>query len=89
MDATKQQKIAEYIQSIAAIEDSMKPYREQRKELRRNFSENRWLSKEEISMATKAFRMWEQQVNFEDLTSVYEAIETSFGEKELNDDAAK
>ena len=34
---SKAQHIAEYIQSIAAIEECMEPYREQRKELRRNY----------------------------------------------------
>jgi len=86
MEPTKQEKFAEYIQSMAAIEDCMKPYREQRKELRKNFLENRWLSKDEISLAMKAFRMWEQQLDFDDFASIYEAIETSFGEKELRDE---
>jgi uncharacterized protein YpbB len=88
MESTKQEKFAEYIQSMAAIEDCMKPYREQRKELRKNFLENRWLSKDDISLAMKAFRMWEQQLDFDDFASIYEAIETSFGEKELRDETA-
>ena len=88
MEPTKQEKFAEYIQSMAAIEDCMKPYREQRKELRKNFLENRWLSKDDISLAMKAFRMWEQQLDFDDFASIYEAIETSFGEKELRDETA-
>lgn len=86
METNKQEKFAEYIQSMAAIEDCMKPYREQRKELRKNFLENRWLSKDDISLAMKAFRMWEQQLDFDDFASIYEAIETSFGEKELRDE---
>ena len=46
----RQQKMAEYIQSLAAIEDCMRPYRESRKELRKNFIENAWLDKDEISI---------------------------------------
>ena len=88
MEKEKRQKFGEYIQSIAAIEECMKPYRDQRKELRRNFIENRWLSKEEASLAVKAFRMWEQQIDFDDLTAIYESIETSFAEKEVMDEAA-
>ena len=87
MEKEKRQKFAEYVQSIAAIEDCMKPYRDQRKELRRNFVENRWLSREEASLAVKAFRMWEQQIDFDDLTAIYESIETSFAEKGLNEAA--
>jgi hypothetical protein len=87
VEKEKRQKFAEYIQSIAAIEDCMRPYRDQRKELRRNFVENRWLSREEASLAVKAFRMWEQQIDFDDLTAIYESIETSFVEKGLNEAA--
>ena len=32
MENEKREKLAEYIQSMAAIEDCMKPYRDQRKE---------------------------------------------------------
>lgn len=85
----KQQKMAEYIQSLAAIEDCMRPFREQRKDLRKNFIENAWLDKDEISLATKAFRMWEQQIDFDDFAKIFEAVETSFIDKEDNNDTAQ
>ena len=88
IEKSKKEKFAEYISGIAAIEDCMRPYREQRKELRKNFVENRWLSKEEISMAMKAFRMWEQQIDFDDFASVFEAVETTFAEKGLENETA-
>ena len=59
-DNNKAQHIAEYIQSIAAIEECMEPYREQRKDLRKNYIENKWLNKDDISLAMKAFRMLQQ-----------------------------
>tara|TARA_R100000234_G_scaffold98554_1_gene67089 strand:+ start:1380 stop:1649 length:270 start_codon:yes stop_codon:yes gene_type:complete len=89
MEAEKQQKMAEYIQSMAAIEDCMRPYREQRKELRRNFMENRWLSKDEISLAMKAFRMWEQQIDFDNFTKIFEAVETGFLDKGGDNDTTQ
>jgi len=85
----RQQKMAEYIQSLAAIEDCMRPYRESRKELRKNFIENAWLDKDEISLATKAFRMWEQQIDFDDFAKIFEAVETSFIDKEDKDDSTQ
>jgi hypothetical protein len=85
----KQQKMAEYIQSLAAIEDCMRPFREQRKDLRKNFIENAWLDKDEISLATKAFRMWEQQIDFDDFAKIFEAVETSFIDKEDNNDTTQ
>ena len=85
----KQQKMAEYMQSLAAIEDCMRPFREQRKDLRKNFIENAWLDKDEISLATKAFRMWEQQIDFDDFAKIFEAVETSFIDKEENNDTTQ
>ena len=85
----RQQKMAEYIQSLAAIEDCMRPYRESRKELRKNFIENDWLDKDEISLATKAYRMWAQQIDFDDFAKIFEAVETSFIDKEDKDDSAQ
>ena len=85
----RQQKMAEYIQSLAAIEDCMRPYRESRKELRKNFIENEWLEKDEISLAIKAYRMWEQQIDFDDFAKVFEAVETSFIDTENNNDTTQ
>jgi len=73
-DKTKAQHVAEYIQSVAAIEECMRPFREQRKELRKNYLENNWLDKDDVSLAMKAFRMLEQKVNFEDLSEIYENL---------------
>jgi len=73
-DNNKAQHIAEYIQSIAAIEECMKPYREQRKDLRKNYIENKWLSREELSLAVKAFRLLEQKIDLDDLSAIYENI---------------
>tara|TARA_R110000824_G_scaffold173544_1_gene351684 strand:- start:233 stop:502 length:270 start_codon:yes stop_codon:yes gene_type:complete len=73
-DNNKAQHIAEYIQSIAAIEECMEPYREQRKDLRKNYIENKWLNKDDVSLAMKAFRMLQQKVDFEDLSAIYENL---------------
>tara|TARA_R110001583_G_scaffold53210_8_gene164393 strand:- start:77 stop:346 length:270 start_codon:yes stop_codon:yes gene_type:complete len=70
----KAQHIAEYIQSIAAIEECMEPYREQRKDLRRNYIENKWLDKDDVSLAMRAFRMLQHDVDFENLSEIYENL---------------
>ena len=47
------------------------------------------MDKDEISLATKAFRMWEQQIDFDDFAKIFEAVETSFIDKEDKDDSAQ
>ena len=40
-------------------------------------------------MAMKAFRMWEQQIDLDNFTKVFEAVETSFLDKETGNDSAQ
>ena len=50
----KTEKMIEYIRSLNTIEEAMEPYKEQKRELRKEFKEQGWLSAEEISMTVKA-----------------------------------
>ncbi len=70
----KTEKMIEYIRSLNTIEEAMEPYEEQKRELRKEFKEQEWLSKEEISMAVKAYRMMKSEVDVEQLVKVYDSI---------------
>ena len=70
----KTEKMIEYIRSLNTIEEAMEPYKEQKRELRKEFKEQEWLSKEEISMAVKAYRMMKSEVDVEQLVMGYDSI---------------
>ena len=70
----KTEKMIEYIRSLNTIEEAMEPYKEQKRELRKEFKEQEWLSKEEISMAVKAYRMMKSEVDVEQHVKVYDSI---------------
>ena len=70
----KTEKMIEYIRNLNTIEEAMEPYKEQKRELRKEFKEQEWLSKEEISMAVKAYRMMKSEVDVEQLVKVYDSI---------------
>ena len=53
----KQQYVKEYIRSLAAIEECIEPYQEQKRELRTEFRQNGWLNTDEIRAAVKAYRL--------------------------------
>ena len=57
-----------------AIEDAMEPYKESKRDLKANFIENGWLSKEEISMAVKAYRMMKSNTDIEQLLDFYQHV---------------
>jgi hypothetical protein len=70
----KENRITDYIKSMAAIEEAMEPYKEQKRSLKGNYVENGWLSKDEISVAVKAYRMVKGDVDVEQLMDFYEHV---------------
>ena len=79
-DKSKQEHIVDYVNSIAALDDAMKPYREQKAELRKSYVENKWLTKDEIKMALKAYRLQKDQTDIEQLTEMIDML-PSFDEE--------
>jgi len=70
----KTEKMIEYIRSLNTIEEAMEPYKEQKRELRKEFKEEGWLTAEEISMTVKAYRMMKSEVDIEQFVKVYDSI---------------
>tara|TARA_R100000808_G_C2090889_1_gene111356 strand:- start:573 stop:827 length:255 start_codon:yes stop_codon:yes gene_type:complete len=73
-ETTKAKHITEYIKSLSAIEDCIRPYQDQRRDLARNYVSNKWLSKEEIRLAKKAYRLMSDDVDFEQLGAFYDRV---------------
>ena len=77
MDTTNDQKkqyVKEYIRSLAAIEECIEPYQEQKRELRAEFRENGWLNTDEIRAAVKAYRLFKQKYNIDEVVENFEMI---------------
>jgi len=70
----KEKRITDYIKSMSAIEDAMEPFKEQKRALKGNYVENGWLSKEEISLAIKAYRMVKNDIDIEQLMDFYDHV---------------
>jgi hypothetical protein len=70
----KTEKMIEYIRSLKAIEDAMEPYKEQKRELRKDFKEQGWLSGDEISLTVKAYRMMKSEVDIDELVKIYDSL---------------
>jgi hypothetical protein len=63
----RKQYVKEYIRSLVAIEEAMEPYKEQKRELRAEFKENGWLNTDEISAAVKAYRLFKDNVDIDEV----------------------
>jgi hypothetical protein len=73
--STKEQKMVEYVRSLKTLEDAMEPYKEQKRELKKDFKEQGWLTGDEISMTVKAYRMMStEDFDFGEFTEVYKSL---------------
>ena len=68
----KKKHVVRLIKSFKAIDSAILPYQEQRKELRKEYIENDWLTNDEISMVKKAYNAVNNQLDLDDLSSMME-----------------
>ena len=71
---TKEQHMADYIASMKALEEAMEPYKEQKRELKGEYVENGWLTKEDISLTVKAYRLLKDDVDIGALIDIYDSL---------------
>ena len=75
---SKEQHMAEYIKSMKALEDAMEPYKEQKRELKADYIDSGWLTKEDISLTVRAYRLLKNDIDIDALIDIYENLK---GEK--------
>ena len=71
---SKEEHIADYIASLKAIEEAMEPYKEQKRELKKEYLDKKWLSKEDISLSVRALRLIKDDVDIGALNDMYQAL---------------
>jgi len=71
---TKEDYIKAYIKQFAAIEEAMEPFKDQRRDLRENYNDNGWLSKEEMRLAVKAYRLVKSDTDMQQLTDYFNRL---------------
>ena len=73
-EKSKEEYIVNYLKSMIALEEAIEPYAEQKRELRKDFKEQGWLTKEEISMTVKAYRMMKNEVDIEQFVNIFDSL---------------
>ena len=71
---TKEQYMVEFIKAFQAIEEEMEPYKEHRRDLRKNYVQNGWLSKEELRQAVRAYRMLRSGDDIDQFKSYFDEL---------------
>ena len=76
---SKEEHISDYIESLKAIEEAMEPYKEQKRELKKEYLEKKWLSKEDISLSVRALRLLKDDVDIAALLDMYNGLKDKHG----------
>lgn len=74
---SSQEYAIDFIKAFADTEAEILPYKEHLKDLKTSYVENGWLTKQELRMAVKAYRMLKSDEDIDQLTSFYEKISKS------------
>ena len=69
---TKEELILRYAKSLDELDRAMEPFREHKKELKASYLENGWLTKDEMSVILKAYRMMKKE---EDLGEIQHYVD--------------
>ena len=70
----KEEYITNYIQALVAVEEEMEPFKEHRRDLKKSYIDNGWLSRDEISLAVKAYRLMKDDIDMEQLLDFYDRV---------------
>ena len=73
-EITKEEYVVEFIKAFKAIEDEMEPYKEHKRDVRKNYVQNGWLTKNEMRQAVRAYRMVKQGDNIDQFTEYFDKI---------------
>jgi len=71
---TKDEHIINFIKSFVALEEAMQPFKDQLKDLRGSYVENDWLSKADMRMAVKVYRMLKQGDDIEMVKDFFDQL---------------
>ena len=71
---SKEERVKDFVRAIVAVEQAMQPFKEQRADLRKNYVENGWLSKDEMKNVMKAYRLMKDQTDFSELEKMYKNV---------------
>lgn len=73
-DQNKEDYVVDFIKALKAIEDEMEPYKEHKRDLRKNYVQNGWLTGNELRQAVRAYRMLAKDDDIDQFTNYFEEI---------------
>jgi|TARA_R110000851_G_scaffold55655_1_gene130423 hypothetical protein len=78
-DLTTKEYVVEYVKAVRAVEIEMEPYKEHKRDLRKNYAQNGWLTKDEMRQAMRAYRMLAKGDDLDQFTEFFDQISKKVG----------
>ena len=75
----KESHVVNFVKSFIALEEAMEPYKEQKRDLRDSYHQNNWLSKEDMRMAIRAYRLMKSETDIEELVDMFSSLKKKVG----------
>jgi len=72
---SKTERRVNFIKAFHENEQAMQPFKDFRSDLKRNYVDNGWLSRQEISTAVKVYRFMKSDLDIDDFHTVYKEME--------------
>jgi len=76
-DKTKEERMVDFAKAMTVIDESIQPFKEHKASLKELYKTEGWLTKEEMTLTTKAMRMLKNDETIEDIAEVFEVIKRS------------
>tara|TARA_Y100000310_G_C20386279_1_gene670578 strand:- start:490 stop:738 length:249 start_codon:yes stop_codon:yes gene_type:complete len=76
-ETRKEEYVVEFIKALKAVEDEMEPYKEHKRDLRKNYAQNGWLTRNEIRQAVRAYRMLKKGDDVDQLVDFFDKLNKS------------
>lgn len=76
---TKEELIVRYAKALDEVDRAMEPFREHKKELKQSYLENGWLTKDEMSMVLKAYRMMRKEEDLGEIQHYVDMLQKGLG----------
>ncbi len=71
---TKEERVRDFVKSLSAIEQAIEPFKEQLRDLKKNYVANNWLDKKDLKLALKAYRLVKDDTDIGELESMFKKV---------------
>jgi hypothetical protein len=75
---SKEEHVKNYLKDLVATEEAMEPFKEHKRDIRKSYIDEGYLTKEEIWAAVRAYRMIKGEKDMEALVEAYDQVKKMF-----------